>query len=151
MSAGATYSLLGLYAVLFSGGKHSTLALERARDAGARIATLVTLYVGATNRVRFHGTPVEVMRAQAEALRLPMALYPTTPTTFEEIFLGALRELSASGVIGLILSDIHLADVRAWYEERVRAAELEYIEPLWGEDLAALAAAVVARGCRRLS
>jgi diphthamide synthase (EF-2-diphthine--ammonia ligase) len=36
--------------------------------------------------------------------------------------------------------------VRAWYEERVRAAGLEHVEPLWGEPPARLAREVVARG-----
>ena len=31
------------------------------------------------------------------------------------------------------LGDIHLADVRAWYEDRVTAAGLEHVEPIWGE------------------
>src|SRR5262249_5137440 len=32
---------------------------------------------------------------------------------------------------GVVLGDIHLADVRAWYEHRVHAAGLEHREPLW--------------------
>lgn len=146
MSANQTYSPAARYAVLYSGGKDSTLALDRALRAGAHVVSLVTLYDGETSRVRFHGTPIEVMRAQAEALNLRTALYPTSQATFERIFITALRDLTDSGVNGLILGDIHLADVRGWYEERVRAAGLEHIEPLWGEDPAALAAEVVARG-----
>jgi diphthamide synthase (EF-2-diphthine--ammonia ligase) len=37
--------------------------------------------------------------------------------------------LRASGVRGVVFGDIHLADVRAWYEERVKAAGLEHVEP----------------------
>lgn len=134
------------YAVCFSGGKDSMLALDRARRAGLRIARLVTLYDGATERVRFHAVPISVMRAQAEELGIPLSVFPTTPATFEVVFLAALAALRADGITGVIFGNIHLADVRAWYEERVRAAGLEHVEPLWGEAPGRLAREVLARG-----
>jgi diphthamide synthase (EF-2-diphthine--ammonia ligase) len=47
-----------------------------------------------------------------------------------------------------VLGDIHLADVRAWYEERVLAAGLAHVEPLWGEPPLALLDEFVAGGGR---
>ena len=76
------------YAVSFSGGKDSVLALDRVLRSGLRVERLVTLYDEASERVRFHGVPVVVMRT--------------------------------------------------WYEERVRAARLKHVEPLWGEPPGAL-------------
>ena len=137
-------------AVCFSGGKDSMLALDRAVRGGRRIRRLVTLYDAATERVRFHAVPIAVMQTQAEALGIPMRCYLTAPATFEAVFLKALAELRADGIGTLIFGDIHLADVRAWYEERVRAAELEHVEPLWGEEPEALARESVARGYRAL-
>jgi diphthine-ammonia ligase len=134
------------YAVCFSGGKDSMLALDRAMRAGLHVARLVTLYDAASERVRFHAVPIAVMRAQAAALALPISLYPTTPATFETNFLSGLDTLRSEGIDGLIFGDIHLADVRAWYEERVRAAGLEHVEPLWGEPSGQLAREVLACG-----
>jgi uncharacterized protein (TIGR00290 family) len=134
------------HAVAFSGGKDSMLALDRAVHSGLSVTRLVTLYDAASERVRFHAVPIAIMRAQAEALGLPIDLYPTTPATFEAVFFQALRELRAAGISGLIFGDIHLVDVRAWYEERVRAAGLEHVEPLWGEPPEALVREVIARG-----
>ena len=134
------------YAVCFSGGKDSMLALDRARRSGSQVARLVTLYDAASERVRFHAVPIGVMRAQAEALALPLSVYPTTAATFEVAFLAALAALRAEGTAGVIFGNIHLADVRAWYEERVRAAGLEHVEPLWGEAPGRLAREVLARG-----
>src|SRR5258707_6393996 len=128
----------GRYAVMFSGGKDSMLALDRAVRAGAAAPTLLTLYDAASQCVRFHGVPLAVMRAQAKALGLPARHDPTTPATFEAVFLAALAALRDDGVSGGIFGDIHLADVRAWYEERVRAAGLAHVEPLWGEAPGAL-------------
>ncbi len=133
-------------ALFFSGGKDSMLALDRSVRQGRTITTLVTLFDEASQRVRFHGVPVAAMRAQAEALGLPTALYPTTPANFEQTLRAALSDLRALGVTALIFGDIHLADVRAWYEDRVRAAGLDHLEPLWGEDPLRLATEVVERG-----
>lgn len=44
-----------------------------------------------------------------------------------------LDALRSEGFAGVVFGDIHLADVRAWYEDRVKAAGLEHIEPIWGE------------------
>ena len=136
--------------VIFSGGKDSMLALDRATRQGYTNLRLVTLYDGPSGRVRFHGVPVTVMRAQADALGLPMRCVPTTPETFEPAFLALLGELAVEGVRGAIFGNIHLADVRAWYEERVRAAGLAHIEPLWGEEPSALVRETLARGYRSL-
>ncbi len=137
-------------AVFFSGGKDSMLALDRAIRAGYHAPLLVTLYDGQSQRVRFHGGPTAVMQAQAEALGLESLLRPTTPETFERVFLETLRELRARGIGATIFGNIHLADVRAWYEERVRAAGLDHVEPLWGEVPRALVEEVVRRGYRAL-
>jgi len=48
----------------------------------------------------------------------------------------------------LPFGDIHLADVRAWYEERTRAAGLEHVEPLWGDSPRALIREFIAIGGR---
>lgn len=137
-------------AVCFSGGKDSTLAIDRAIRAGYRAPLLVTLYDGPSERVRFHGVPAKVMRAQAAALGLDTLLRPTTPETFERVFLETLAELRERGIRDVIFGNIHLADVRAWYEERVRAASLSHVEPLWGEEPRALVEEIVARGYRAL-
>jgi len=140
----------GRFAVMFSGGKDSMLALDRAVRAGVAAPTLLTLYDAASQRVRFHGVPLAVMRAQADALGLAARHVPTTPATFEAVFLAALAALHDDGISGVIFGDIHLADVRAWYEERVRAAGLAHVEPLWGEAPGALVREGVACGHRAL-
>ena len=137
-------------AVFFSGGKDSMLALDRAVRAGYRAPLLVTLYDGPSGRVRFHGVPAAVMRTQAEALGLETLLRPTTPETYEQVFVETLAELRERGIQDVIFGNIHLADVRAWYEERVRAAGHLHVEPLWGEEPRALVEEVVARGYHAL-
>ena len=133
-------------ALSFSGGKDSVLALDRARRQGFQIDFLVTMYDADSQRVRFHGVPIALIQAQAESLGIPLLAYPNTSATFEAIFLQALRDLRQQEITTLFFGNIHLADVRAWYEERSAAAGLIHREPLWGEPPGKLAREFVARG-----
>ena len=58
-----------------------------------------------------------------------------------------LRELEVTGVV---FGNIHRESNRAWYEERVNAAGLEYIEPIGGEPSIEVAWEVVERGYQAL-
>ena len=122
------------------------LALDRATRSGFRVARLVTLYDGATKRVRFHGVPIALMQTQADALGIPTLLRPTIPADFKHVFLQTLDELRAEGISAAVFGNIHLVDVRDWYEVRVRNARLDHVEPLWGEAPAALVRETLSRG-----
>jgi uncharacterized protein (TIGR00290 family) len=135
-------------AVMWSGGKDSALAADRARRSGVEIACLVNFYDEATGRVRFHATRTELIGAQAEAIGVPLVARGTTWAGFETAFRDTLGILRKEGIDGIIFGDIHLGDVRAWYEERVHTAGLRHIEPLWGEEPRDLLAEFVGGGGR---
>lgn len=138
----------GTYALAWSGGKDSTLALDRARRQGLDVRYLFNIYEGSSGRVRFHGVRREWIAAQADALGLELVQRHTHPDDFEIVFLAALDGLKDSGVEGIVFGNIHLADVRAWYEERTTAHEFRHVEPLWGEPPGALVREFVRRGHR---
>ena len=133
---------------MWSGGKDSALALWRARQRGLEVRWLVTAFDEATRRVRFHATPIASILRQAAETGATAVAVPTTWETFDASLAHALDGLVREGCRGVIFGDIHLADVRAWYEERTRRARLEHIELLWGEPPAALLAEFVAIGGR---
>lgn len=135
-----------VWALSWSGGKDSALALDRAVRAGLDVRYLLTLYDPATGRVRFHGASPAAIAAQAAALGREALLLPAPWDRFEDAFGQGLDALTARDVAGLIFGNIHLADVRAWYEARVAARGLRHHEPLWGESPAALVREVVDRG-----
>ena len=135
-----------MYALMWSGGKDSCLALARARRQGLAVDTLVNFYDAATGRVRFHATRRELIAAQAFALGLRLIQEATRPETYESVFRRILTQLAAAGTHGVVFGDIHLADVRAWFEERVRGAGLEHVEPLWNEPPAELLNEFIDRG-----
>jgi diphthine-ammonia ligase len=133
-------------ALSFSGGKDSLLALDRAVRQGLSVDFLVTMYDESSQRVRFHGVPIALIQAQADALGIPLLSYPNAPETFEVVFLHSLQELRQHGITTMLFGNIHLADVRAWYEERTTAAGLIHGEPLWGESPNKLVREFLARG-----
>jgi uncharacterized protein (TIGR00290 family) len=136
------------YALMWSGGKDSALALDRSRQAGIEVTRLVSLYEAATRRVRFHATRVELLEAQAAAIGIDLHAVPTTWPDMEATLRRELTSLKAERFTGVVFGDIHLADVRAWYEDRVRAAGLEHVEPIWGERPEALLHEFIASGGR---
>jgi uncharacterized protein (TIGR00290 family) len=138
----------GRYAVAWSGGKDCMLALLRARAAGLDVGALFSMYDADSERVRFHGVPHMLLAAQAERLRLHPLLLPTTPDQYEPVFLEGLRRLAEQGITGVIFGNVHLSDVRAWYEERTRAHGLEHVEPVWGEAADVLLGELVECGVR---
>jgi uncharacterized protein (TIGR00290 family) len=138
----------GPFAVSWSGGKDSTLALDRALRNGMDVRWLFNLYDGQTGRVRFHGVRTELIELQADRLGLELVHKATSPADFEAVFLDALDALVDAGANGIIFGNIHLADVRGWYEERTTAAGLQHVEPLWGDAPESLVAEVLHRGYR---
>jgi uncharacterized protein (TIGR00290 family) len=134
------------YALFWSGGKDSLLALDRARRAGLDVTHLVNIYEGNSGRVRFHGVRRGFIRTQADALGMSLVQKHTHPENFEQALAAALVDLSAAGIGGIVFGNIHLADIRAWYEERTKGAGFEHVEPLWGDPPAVLIREFVERG-----
>lgn len=124
----------GKCALMWSGGKDSALALDRANKAGIEVARLISFYDSATRRVRFHATRVEMLEAQAAAVGIDLRAIPTSWPDMEVDLRHELSSLREEGFNGVVFGNIHLADVRAWYEERVTAVGLEHLEPIWGES-----------------
>ena len=133
---------------MWSGGKDSALALDRAKRAGIAVSRLITFYDSATNRVRFHATRVEMLEEQATAVGIELRAIPTTWTEMDATLRRELASLREEGFAGVVFGDIHLRDVRAWYEDRVRAAGLEHVEPIWGEPPAVLLGEFISSGGR---
>jgi len=134
------------YALMTSGGKDSILALDRARREGLPVECLVNIYDGSSGRVPFHGVRRELIGQQAQDLGLDLIQRHTGPDDFEGVFRTALTQLKERGMVGVVFGNIRLTEVREWYEERVVAAGLEHVEPIWGEPPIELLWEVVERG-----
>lgn len=138
----------GSIALGWSGGKDSALALDRMLRAGLDVRWLFNFHDASSGRVRFHGTRCELIGAQARSLGLELIARATDATGFESAFRDTLKELSRRGARSIAFGNIHLADVRAWYEERTTGAGFMHLEPLWGEKPRKLVEEFLVRGYR---
>lgn len=123
------------WAASWSGGKDSLHALHLTRERGFRVTHLFNIYEGSTGLVRFHGLPRELLGRQAEALGMVLLQEASREEGgFEAAFDRLLERLGEEDVHGVVFGNIHLADIRAWYETRTRGRGFEHLEPLWGRD-----------------
>lgn len=141
----------------WSGGKDSTLALERLRaDPGHRVAGLLTTVTSVYERIAIHGVRRSVLQRQAAALGLPLIEATIPPhasnDVYEAAFADALtRAQAAEPALGAIaFGDLHLADVRTYREALLQRLGWCGVYPIWGEDTAAVARRFIARGYRAI-
>ena len=128
----------------WSGGKDSALALWTMREElGTEPAALLTTMNGDHGRVSIHGVRAELVRAQAEALDLPLVEVeiPTGSTNelYEERLAATLAQPPLAEVATVAFADLFLADIRAYRERQMTALGKRTTFPLWGRDTAALA------------
>ena len=133
---------------LFWSGKDSLLALDRARQQGLEVTHLVNIYEGSSGRVRFHGVRKDAIATQTKALGVELLQRHTHPETFEQAFRSAMEDLQRLGVGGIVFGNIHLADIREWYEQRTTGMGFRHVEPLWGDSPSTLIREFVNRGHR---
>lgn len=90
--------------------------------------------------------PASLIAAQAAALGIPLVQESTQPDDYETVFLRVLDSLKREEIDGLVFGNIHLEDIRSWYEERTFALGFRHVEPLWGAAPAVLVGELIDRG-----
>ena len=134
------------YFVSWSGGKDSCLAMGRvARDRG-KPARLFTMLDETGKRSRGHHLRPGVLEAQAEALGVPLEVRKATWDGYEDLFLGALRQMRDEGVAEGVFGDIDLAGHLEWVERVCAQAGMTAREPLWLEERMSLLNEFLDRG-----
>lgn len=136
------------YAILWSGGKDSALALHRTLQDGLDVRALVNFVDRESDRVRFHAVRSELICRQARALDLEIFQFASDAESFPVAFAGALESLKSKNYAGVIAGDIHLDDARDWHERQAMSAGLELVEPLWHSNGRGLIQTFVATGFR---
>ena len=131
------------FALSWSGGKDSALALWTLRRRQLEPEALITTVTGTYARISMHGVRRELLARQAEALGIPLVEVVIPPRCVNEIYDTRMAEAFSagplSGIEAVAFGDLFLADVRAYREGRLAAAGKHGLFPLWGYDTAALA------------
>ena len=141
----------------WSGGKDSTLALERLLgDAQWRVVGLVTTVTSGYERIAIHGVRRSILRAQVAALGLPLIEAEIPPQASNAVYetafaqaLQAARERDPD-VADIAFGDLYLTDVRAYREALLARLGWRGVYPLWGADTSRLAQHFISRGYRAI-
>jgi len=121
----------------WSGGKDSCLACWRAMQSGHRVVGLLNI-LGEGGRCRSHGVREGVLRAQSEAMGIPIVQVSTSWEDYERTFKDAALGLKRAGAEGAVFGDIDILEHRQWVERVCSETGLTPLLPLWGgmrEDL----------------
>jgi uncharacterized protein (TIGR00290 family) len=131
-----------VFALSWSGGKDSALALWTLRREQLEPKALITTVTESYERVSMHGVRRELLVRQAEALDLPLIEVVIPPACVNDVYEARMAEAfaaeSLSGVEAVAFGDLFLEDVRSYREERLAAGGKRGLFPLWGRDTIAL-------------
>jgi uncharacterized protein (TIGR00290 family) len=139
----------------WSGGKDAALALRVLRDApDTEVTGLLTTVSAETGRTTMHGVRRDLIRAQAEALGLPLRAVdlpePCPNEDYERILNEAYAECADAGVEAVAFADLHLESVREYREAHLAESPLAGAWPVWGRDTGSFFEAVLDAGVRAL-
>jgi len=137
----------------WSSGKDSAWALHLLRKRkDIQVVGLLTTVNEVFERVAMHAVRTELLRAQAEAVGLPLWQVqlpcPCSNEEYERIMSQAMDRAGREGIAGVAFGDLFLEDVRRYREERMRGTGLEPLFPLWGLPTAELSRTMVAAGLK---
>ncbi len=125
--------MTGRSAVLYSGGKDSTLALHRAVESGVGIDLLITMLSRNRSSYMFHYPNVRQTRLQAEALGMEQVFCETEGRKEEE--LADLERAFADNDVKTIVTG---ATYSRYQGSRIDAIAkrmgIEHVAPLWHID-----------------
>jgi uncharacterized protein (TIGR00290 family) len=104
----------------------------------------------ATRSLPYHAVSLDLLRAQARALGLPLVPVALPPgrqnAAYVRAMTGALAHARRQGVTHVVFGDLYLEDIRAWRDELLATVGLKGLYPLWGEDTGVLAREMIAGG-----
>ena len=139
----------------WSGGKDSTLALERLLgDPHWRVVGLVTTVTTGYERIAIHGVRRSILRTQVAGLGLPLIEAEIPPQASNEVYEAAFAQALRTArerdpeIADIAFGDLYLADVRAYREALLARLGWRGVYPLWGEDTAPLACHFISHGYR---
>lgn len=119
------------FAMSYSCGKDSTLALHKMLEQGHEPVCLVVMVDEDAGRSYFHGADYSMLERYSEALALPMITCPAEGATYQSAFEIGLAKAKTMGAETVCFGDIDIGRNRQWEEARCKAAGSIPCFPLW--------------------
>ncbi|WP_076459462.1 diphthine--ammonia ligase [Limosilactobacillus caccae] len=122
------------FAMAYSCGKDSTLALHKMIAQGHTPVALIVMINQQVGRSYFHGADDQLLAAYSSALEIPLIRCQTDGTDYAVAFERGLAQAKAKGAVAACFGDIDLQQNRQWEEERCEHRGLAAVFPLWHCD-----------------
>ncbi len=124
--------------ISFSGGKDSTLAMNRLIKEGKwEIDSLLTTVTDDYSRISMHGVREEFLEKQADSLgvKLRKVRIPSICSNqlYQQKMGEAVEQIKKEGIRYIMFGDIHLKDVKEYREKMLEGTGVTPIFPIWGE------------------
>lgn len=137
----------------WSSGKDSAWALHEVLQGSEFEVTALLTTVNTTHeRVAMHAVRTALLKAQAEAVGLPLVQvdlpWPCPNGVYEERMRQAVERARSEGVTHMIFGDLFLEDIRAYREEKLAGTGISPVFPLWQRPTRELAQQMLQGGLR---
>lgn len=119
------------FAMSYSCGKDSTLALHKMIEQGHQPVCLIVMINEEADRSYFHGADRAMLELYGEALELPLILCSTAGEDYHLAFEEGLRKAKAMGAEAAAFGDIDIEQNRQWEEDRCKNTGFVPYFPLW--------------------
>jgi uncharacterized protein (TIGR00290 family) len=135
----------------WSSGKDSAWSLHVMRQMpDVEVVGLLTTVNEVADRVAMHAVRSELLRAQAEAVRLPLHSvpipWPCANADYEAAMAGAIERAKSDRVTLMAFGDLFLEDIRSYRIEKLTGTGIAPLFPIWGIPTDHLAREMVAGG-----
>ena len=114
----------------FSGGKDSSLALYHTMQTGT-VSGLVVMLEEKGQRSRSHAMPLDIIKAQAQAIGLPIYMVSSSWGDYEAKFIELLTQAKQQGVEVLVTGDLDMPEHGCWHDRITQQVGLKLGMPLW--------------------
>ncbi len=133
--------------VSWSGGKDSALAYYNAIKGGEiEVAYLLNMLSEGGRYSRSHRLGVDILKAQAQALGIPIVQRQATWGDYEGEFKSALTIFKKEGLRAGVFGDIDVQEHRDWVERVTSESGLNAVLPLWQRSRESLMSEFIAAG-----
>lgn len=107
------------------------MACYKAIEQGLDVSYLLN-FTDWEGKSRSHGVRTDILRAQSEALSIPIIQRKTTWEDYENTFKKVAGELKQENVVGGVFGDIDIQEHRDWVENVCAEVGIKPFLPLWG-------------------
>ncbi len=139
----------------WSGGKDSALALRELQQSERyHVSVLLTTVTGDYDRISMHGVRRELLKAQAQALGIPLETIIISANAqngeYEEKMEAFLKKYQERGVSSVCFGDIFLEDLKDYRENNLARINMQGVYPIWKRNSTELANSFIDSGFKAI-